>query len=163
MEVRKKIIIVRDSHGRDHNLKSVLKREKPYDVLIHCGDYEGMESELIKLAGCEVHLVAGNMDYGCDFPDEKLVTFGSHKALVVHGHKHRLYAGLQNLYYSALEKEADYVFFGHLHRPIIETYGGITMLNPGSITNPRQEDGYPTYITLLLMDDGKVEYKINKV
>lgn len=163
MGIRRKVVIVSDSHGQNHNLKSVLKREKPYDMLIHCGDYEDVESELVRLAGCDVHVVAGNMDSGSNLPEEKLVTLGSHKLYVVHGHRSRLYAGLQNLYYSALEHEADYVIFGHLHRPIIETYSGITMLNPGSITAPRQEDRRPTYMILQLMDNGEVEYEMKYV
>lgn len=163
MAIRKKILIVSDSHGRNHNLWRVLEREKPYDMLIHCGDFQGSESELTNHAGCEVRLVGGNMDYNDDFPEEQLVLFGSHKALVVHGHKYRLYSGLETLYYSAMEKGADFAIFGHLHKPIIDTYGGITFLNPGSITDPRQEERVPTYMTLLLMDDGSVEYKINKV
>lgn len=163
MNIRKKIIIVSDSHGQNHNLWSVLQKEKPYDMVIHCGDYQDRESELVKHAGCDVHLVAGNMDYNDDFPLEKLVTLGSHKALVVHGHKYSLYAGLQKLYYRAMEVEADYVIYGHLHVPSIETYAGVTFLNPGSITDPRQEDRIPTYMTLLLMEDGSVDVKINKM
>lgn len=163
MAIRKKVIVVSDSHGRNHNLWRVLEKEKPYDMLIHCGDYQGNESELFNHAGCDVHIVAGNCDYYSDFPSDKIIQLGSHKVLITHGHKYRLYAGYQNLYYSALEKEADYVIFGHLHKPIIDGYGGVTMLNPGSITEPRQEDGIATYMTLLLMDDGSVDVKINKI
>ena len=162
MGIRKKIIIVSDSHGRNGNLWNVIEREKPIDMLIHCGDFQDRESELIKHAECDVCLVAGNMDYD-DFPSEKVVTLGSHKAFVVHGHKYRLYAGLEKLYYSALEKEADYVIFGHLHKPSIDTYGGVTFLNPGSISEPRQEDRIATYMTMLLMDDGSVDVQINKI
>lgn len=163
MGIRKKIIIVSDSHGQNHNLWRVLEKEKPYNMVIHCGDYQDRESELISRAGCDVHIVAGNMDRGDDFPLEKIISLGSHKALITHGHEYRLYAGLQTLYYSALEKEADYVIYGHIHRPVIEVFGGVTFLNPGSITAPRQEDGIETYMILLLMDDGSVNAEIKRM
>lgn len=157
MKILKKILLVSDSHGQNHNLWRVLEKERPYDMVIHCGDFEDSLTELNKKAGCEVHIVAGNNDYYSDFPQMKIITFGSHKAVLLHGHRQRLYAGLMPLYYLALENEADYVFFGHLHRPIIETNGGVTMLNPGSITYPRQADGRATYMTLDLLENGDVE------
>ena len=73
MSQKKKILLVSDSHGQNHNLWGILKKEKPYDMVIHCGDYEDYESELVKRAGCEVHIVAGNNDYGNDFPAQKVM------------------------------------------------------------------------------------------
>ena len=55
------------------------------------------------------------------------------------------------------------MFFGHLHRPLQETYDGITFLNPGSVTYPRQEDQKATYMTLLYDPDGNVEVKIHRM
>lgn len=163
MAQKKKILLVSDSHGQNHNLWKILEKEKPYDMVVHCGDYEYHESELINRAGCEVHLVAGNNDYGNEFAKQKVIRFGPHKALLVHGHKHHLYAGLRDLYYAALQEEADYVFFGHMHRPLQEMYDGITFLNPGSVTYPRQEDKKATYMTLLYDPDGNVEVKIHRM
>ena len=161
MPEQKKILIVSDSHGQNHNLFRILEKEKPYNILVHCGDYEYYESELEKRAGCEVHVVAGNNDYDRDLAARHIIRFGSHTALIVHGHRHRLYAGLTDLYYAALEAEADYVFFGHLHRPVQETYNGITFLNPGSVTYPRQEDRRATYMTLTYDSAGNVSVKLH--
>jgi len=144
----KRVLIVSDSHGQNHNLWRILEREKPYDLLIHCGDYEYELSEMEIRAGCEVRLVAGNNDYPGRYPERQEFKIGSHKVLLVHGHRNRLYAGLQALYYQACEIEADYVIFGHLHRPVMETYNGVTFLNPGSVTYPRQADHICTYMTL---------------
>lgn len=38
-----KILVVSDTHGRDTVLREVLKKVKPIDMLIHCGDSEGSE------------------------------------------------------------------------------------------------------------------------
>lgn len=162
MSEPKKILLVSDSHGQNNNLWYILKKEKPYQMLVHCGDFEYPESELVNRACCEVHLVRGNNDHR-DFSEKQIIRFGSHTALIVHGHRHRLYAGLTDLYYAALEAEADYVFFGHLHRPVQETYNGITFLNPGSVTYPRQEDRKPTYMTLCYDDKGNVSVTLHSI
>ena len=156
----KKIIIVSDSHGENHNLWRILEREKPYELVIHCGDYEYELSEMERRAGCEVRLVAGNNDYPGRYPEMQVFQVGSHKFLLVHGHRNRLYAGLQALHYLARENEAEYVVFGHLHKPVIETIDGITFLNPGSVTYPRQADRTCTYLVLTVQDqDIDIELK----
>ena len=114
MPDEKKIVLVSDSHGENHNLWRILEKEKPYNVVVHCGDFESSESEIRNRAGCDVYLVAGNNDFYGNLPKQAIFRFGSHQALVVHGHRHSLYAGWQTLWYAARQAEADYVFFGHL-------------------------------------------------
>ena len=38
-----RILIVSDTHRRDENLKEVIRRTGPLDMLIHLGDAEGSE------------------------------------------------------------------------------------------------------------------------
>ena len=39
-----KILVVSDTHGHSRELLEVLRRVKPVDALIHCGDVEGQEN-----------------------------------------------------------------------------------------------------------------------
>ena len=39
-----KVLIVSDTHKHNENLEEVLKKVKPIDMLIHCGDAEGAET-----------------------------------------------------------------------------------------------------------------------
>ena len=50
-----KILIVSDTHRKDENLKWVIRKTKPFDMLIHLGDAEGSEYEIMKWVdkGCE--------------------------------------------------------------------------------------------------------------
>ena len=57
-----KILIVSDTHRRDGNLTQVLDMVGQIDLLIHCGDVEGSEAFIKSIAGCPVHMVAGNND-----------------------------------------------------------------------------------------------------
>ena len=38
-----KILVVSDTHGRDSGLERAVELERPFDMLIHCGDVEGRE------------------------------------------------------------------------------------------------------------------------
>lgn len=58
-----KILIVSDTHRRDGNLTQVLDMVGQIDLLIHCGDVEGSEAFIKSIAGCPVHMVAGNNDF----------------------------------------------------------------------------------------------------
>ena len=53
-----KILVVSDTHRQNDNYFKVLKMHQP-DLLIHCGDIEGSEEELIKAADCPVKMVLG--------------------------------------------------------------------------------------------------------
>jgi len=43
-----KILVVSDTHGIDRNFYEVVESEKPLDLIIHCGDIEGQEQEMIE-------------------------------------------------------------------------------------------------------------------
>ncbi len=51
-----KILIVSDTHRKDENLKWVIRKTKPFDMLIHLGDAEGSEYEIMKWVdkGCDL-------------------------------------------------------------------------------------------------------------
>ena len=56
-----KILIVSDTHGRDDNLVKVLKKVKPIDFLIHCGDLEGSEKKIRDRPDAPVRWLKGIM------------------------------------------------------------------------------------------------------
>ena len=66
----KKVLIVSDTHGQSDLMYEVIKRVKPVDLLVHCGDvgYRGIERELMMAADCPVYVVSGNNDYGNGMP-----------------------------------------------------------------------------------------------
>ena len=44
-----RILVISDSHGRDANIRRVLKREGPFDRLCHLGDAQCTQEEMEKL------------------------------------------------------------------------------------------------------------------
>jgi putative phosphoesterase len=46
------------------------------------------------------------------------------------------------------EIDADIVVLGHTHRPILRQIGSVTLINPGSVGQPRDGDSRPAYAIL---------------
>ena len=55
---------------------------------------------------------------------------------------------------------ADMVLFGHTHMPLIENYPDMKIMNPGSISQPRQEGHRPTYLVITVEEDEHMEFAI---
>lgn len=156
----KKILIVSDTHGYNEALWQVINKEEPFDMLVHCGDFENNPSILETKVDCDVHMVSGNNDWGGGLSRTQVFNIGHHKVVLVHGHRYRLWEDLSSLVYLARENEADIVMFGHLHLPIVQTMDGVTLINPGSLTYPRQANHVPTYIIMTVDDKGDATYEI---
>lgn len=158
-----KVLIVSDSHGKNTQLDWVLKRVSPIDMLIHLGDLEGSEDYIEAIAEWPYELVSGNNDYFTDIEREKMIKIGSYQVLLTHGHRQQVYSGTETIKKWAKEKGADIVMFGHTHMPLLEIEEDITVLNPGSISKPRQEGHIPTYMIMELDREGKVHFTLNYV
>ena len=63
-----RVLIVSDTHGHEENLERILTEKGPFQHLIHLGDVEGQEDYIEVIAGCPVHIVAGNNDFFSDLP-----------------------------------------------------------------------------------------------
>lgn len=149
-----KILIMSDNHGRTDNAMKALRKEMPLDMLIHCGDAEDTEGDLGLFAECPMYCVKGNNDFFTTLRNEQEVEFGKYRAMITHGHNYRVSLGYEMLAEEAAARGYNYAFFGHTHRPCIETYGGVTLINPGSIAYPRQSDRKFTYI-IMNVEEGK--------
>lgn len=155
-----KILIVSDTHGRDGCLEQVVEREAPFDMLIHCGDVEGREFFIEALAECPCYIVSGNNDYYSDLPRETEVLVGGKRAWITHGHYYGISMNHRRVVEEALRRGCDMVFCGHTHRPVIEEYGNLLLVNPGSLTYPRQEGRKPSYAVMTASWDGKIQTEL---
>lgn len=155
----KKIIIMSDTHGDIDEISRVIARERPFDMLIHCGDVCGAERILeAKLSDCIVHIVGGNCDFSRELPAMKEFHIGKLKVVVLHGHKYHVQYDISSLFYLAKEREADIVMFGHTHVPMLIQEQGVTILNPGSLVRPRQSDRTGTYVVMTTDKSGNAEF-----
>ncbi|NCB92598.1 MAG: metallophosphoesterase [Clostridia bacterium] len=156
-----KILVVSDTHGHDKNLERVLYKVKPVDALIHCGDVEGMENHIRMIAECPCYLVRGNNDYFSDLPREEMITLGGYKIMITHGHMYGVSMDMSMLEEEARSREVQIVMFGHTHRPFLEQKKGLTLLNPGSLSYPRQAGRKPSFLIMEIDKNGEVHYTQN--
>ncbi len=155
-----KVLIVSDTHRRHENYLKVLEKVKPLDMVIHCGDVEGGEYLIEEAAGCPVEMIQGNNDYFSDLPREKELQLGKYRVMLVHGHQYRVNFGFEELAQEARSRGIDIVMYGHTHRPLIVKEAGLTILNPGSLTYPRQEGRRPSCILMETGPEGNAAFRI---
>lgn len=151
-----RVLLVSDSHGMDRNIEKAILRSGALDLMIHLGDLEGSEDYLEEIAPCPVEIVAGNNDFFSGLPRERIIRLGTHNVFIVHGHNYCVNFGYDRLRAAALQKGCDYAFFGHIHRPVCDTSESVTVINPGSISMPRQADRRPTYVLLDVDKNGEI-------
>lgn len=168
-----KILVMSDSHSRDANVRTAVEREKPFDALIHLGDSQEEEEEFCSVilglkssSGGEVpvYMVRGNCDYLGDFPTERIVVLGGHRILLAHGHTHYVNFGTDELVNDAAENSCDIAMYGHTHRPDVDwTHQGVLVLNPGSISYPRQQDHRASYMVVELEPGSEPDVELRYV
>ena len=155
-----KILIVSDTHGKDDNFVRVLKKENDAGLLIHLGDLCGLESHIEKLSKIPCYCVRGNNDYRSLLPDESIIMLGKYRCFITHGHDYGVYYGTRILKEHARALDCRFAMYGHTHFPEIDESGSVTVLNPGSLTFPRQPDHKPSYIVATTDDDGEVSFEL---
>ena len=143
-----KILIVSDTHRKNDNYLKVLQLVGKIDMVIHLGDVEGSEYTIREAAECPVEMIAGNNDFFSDLPTEKTLQIGRYRVMITHGHQYYIGMGNEMLKEEAIANGADIVMYGHTHRPVIDISDDIIMLNPGSLSYPRQDDKKPSYIVM---------------
>lgn len=153
-----KVLIVSDSHKYDANLAKILREEKPIDLLIHCGDAEGTEANIKEMCECPLYIVRGNNDFFSNLERDLEFKVDKYKVFLTHGHNYRVSMGVEMLLDEAKIRNADIVIFGHTHKPLVEIIDGIVVINPGSISFPRQEGKIPTYVMMDIDENGDATY-----
>ncbi len=156
-----KILVVSDTHRKDDNLRLIIERYKPLDMLIHLGDAEGSELFLADWVnpGCRLEMVLGNNDFFSILDREREITLGNHRVLLTHGHYYGVSIGPERLADEARSRGCDTAMFGHTHKPYANVVDGVLLLNPGSLSYPRQEGRVPSYMLMGVGGRGDLTYK----
>lgn len=158
-----KILVVSDSHGRHTYLERVIERVGAIDLFVHLGDLEGGEEYIRKIVPCPVEMVSGNNDYFTSIEREKVIDIGTYRVFLTHGHRYRVNYEVETVKEAAAQRFADIVMFGHTHIPMIDQSSPIIAINPGSISQPRQEGRIPTFIIMEIDRQGLPHFTINYV
>jgi phosphoesterase, MJ0936 family len=156
-----KILIVSDTHGKNDYLFNTLERVGPIDMLIHLGDFEGGEDYIRSMVDCPVEMVSGNNDFFNRLPKELIIRIGKYVVLLTHGHRYGVNYGTSNLIETAQKNHVDIVMFGHTHVPMINLTQEVWLINPGSLSLPRQHGRKQTFIIMDIDSNGDAHFTLN--
>lgn len=156
-----KILIVSDTHRHNRNFIEVIDKVGPVDMVIHCGDVEGSEKLIADASGCIVHIVQGNNDFWSNIPKEEEFMIGNYRVWLTHGHNYYVYMNYETIKQEARDRGADIVMCGHTHKPVVDISHDLTLINPGSLSYPRQEGRRPSYVLMDIDAEGEAHYTIN--
>ena len=162
-----RILIMSDSHGRNENVELAIAQVREeigeFQMLIHLGDV-GDARELESLAVVPCYIVRGNTDYDAKLLNANVIEAGGHRIFATHGHLYQVDMRLDLLRFAALENDCDIAMYGHTHVPYLEEDpDDVTILNPGSISKPRQADHRYTYMVMEIDDEDEVTYELRCV
>jgi uncharacterized protein len=126
------------------------------DMLFHLGDY-AIDAERISdsLGGVPFFAVKGNNDVGSVYPERRIELVEDAWIMLVHGDR---FYNLYQLINTARDSRCSAVLFGHTHVPLLQANGELLIVNPGSLSLPRQ--GSRSSCALLEVEGRDVNVKI---
>lgn len=151
------ILVLSDIHCDDYGLLLEILKQfgEDSDALVYCGDgirdfarlfVEASADEKIRQTIPPVVAFArGNGDYNeysggsvrFDVPDVITFKAASRTVFATHGHLFGVDFSTDHLASVASASKASLVFYGHTHRPYKNIQDNVVVLNPGSVTRPR--------------------------
>ncbi len=154
-----KILVISDSHGKNDNMYKAMKNLDGYmDLMIHLGDIECNEDLILSDISCPLILVKGNCDTASYYPKQVILKTAGHRMLITHGREYSGEYSLEEMRTTARTNDVDVMMCGHTHVPLVDIGEDVTIVNPGSISKPRQYGHKPTYLVMNIDNNGDIEY-----
>ena len=130
----KRILVLSDTHGRTEKACRVIEAIHP-DAVIHLGDLVRDANELSYIYDeIPFYNVRGNNDFAMLDAEHVYEIFGF-KFYCAHGHTISVTRGIER----AKEENCHAFLYGHTHKSEYSAEGTVIVMNPGSITRPRND------------------------
>ena len=152
-----RILIISDSHGKTENIEFLKGKVGKIDLVLHCGDGISDLDYIGDIFKCKAVGVSGNCDLFSREPSMVNLNIEGNMIHIEHGHR-LAYRSDVDLISFAKDSGYDVVLFGHTHVQKFLNKDGVWVVNPGSISRPR--DGYPSYCILEAEGKGKLVFKL---
>lgn len=144
-----KALVFSDSHGYINTMIKAVEEHGDAALLIHAGDVSrDIDNLLAVYPNLKIETVAGNNEFFCTLPSDRVFEFGGKRIFLTHGHKYGVKGSLARLKMRAAELGADICIFGHTHTRHLSEENGIYFLNPGA--------AYRGF-AVLTVDNGQIE------
>ncbi|MDD4333289.1 MAG: YfcE family phosphodiesterase [Patescibacteria group bacterium] len=161
-----KIAIISDTHDNVPNLEKALlwMKENKIKKIIHCGDLCApsiLSNVLVPGFAGDIHMVFGNVEdrdilpqIAKDFKNVK--HYGDLGEIELDNKKIAFLHFPDKAKVLAKSGKYDYVFYGHTHKPWLETIGHCQLLNPGTLAGLFYKATFAVWDT----ESGKLELKL---
>ena len=152
------VLIFSDSHGNTNRCLDIIRSAENVSAVIHAGDcVEDAEDLSYVYPQIPVYYVKGNNDFFTNAPSHMTVIIDGVRIFISHGHEERVKyeSDYRTLRLKAKEANAEMAVFGHTHISHISYDGGITLVNPGSIT-------FGATYAVAEIEAGKINVKIEE-
>ena len=80
--------------------------------------------------------------------------------MLTHGHRQNVYSGTGLLKEMARRNGAKIAMYGHTHVPDVDLSTDVWVVNPGSISLPRQKGRKPSYVIMEIDSMGEACFEI---
>lgn len=151
-----RIGLMSDTHGNTKAVDKAVSKAGEIDVWLHAGDLTGDAEYLRQVYDAQVQNVCGNCDGFLseeEAPEELWLDYAGHKIFLTHGHLYRAKSNPAYVAEIARELGADIAVYGHTHVAVATKVKGVLLLNPGSLTYPR--DGEDPSFMVLELNEGQ--------
>ena len=108
--------------------------------------------------------VLGNCDFASMHPGaqfEGVFSVENRRIFYTHGHKYNVKTGYEYIVSNAKFNKADVVLYGHSHIAVFQEFNGVTVINPGSLSFPR--DGSNGTYAVLKVKSGELKCTIEEI
>lgn len=139
-----KLLIISDTHRDTQTLKKLALKHTDFDYYIHLGDYEIPEYLLSPFG-----FVKGNCDLLSEAPLSR--DYETSIGIIHCEHGHHLPFNIKKY---MIDNNYQILLSGHTHKRTAIEFDGRLILNPGSLTRPR-DNNVGTYLILEIDDKTK--------
>ena len=157
-----RLLVISDTHKKIRGVLNLLKGDHRFDAIIHLGDMVEDAEDLHHISGLPVYYVAGNCDWGSHYgKSEKVIELMGKRIYICHGHLARVKESDDVLRRLIINEGYDMALYGHSHVASIRYEGEAILMNPGSISLPR--DGRPSFGVISIDEHGNIHPNIVRV
>ncbi|MGL5591422.1 MAG: metallophosphoesterase family protein [Mycoplasmoidaceae bacterium] len=158
----KKILICSDTHGNNKYLEEAIALNKP-DVVLHAGDFCCSISLIKEMVD---YVVSGNNDTVGE--EELYFSLFGVNVYMTHGHQFISYFCKSNenskrIYKSIRNKGLNLIVYGHTHVEEVGYVKKTLIINPGSISSPRNSSNRKSYAIITIKDNKIVEKTFDEI
>lgn len=133
-----RILIISDSHGKGHLVDKIIKEQSTAKHIFFLGDVtRDIEDLCYEHTDRTFHIVSGNCDYNSFYPTSDIAKIGDVGIFYTHGHTFSVKGSTERLVKAAKDRNCKIVLYGHTHVPHISYEDSVHIVNPGSLSKPR--------------------------